>query len=132
MTIAQCDYCIRKGQEPKPDRSNIFPWGMVKERDDEFEVYAGVLPKLAVVVAEPEKARPSNAPTLEKELERVAIERKTQIMTAFEHLRPEDFKVKDGLPLVAAVQTLSGVAELTASDMKALWEEFTEERKKKG
>lgn len=129
--IAKCAYCIRKGEQPRPDRGNIFPWDMVKNRDTEFEPYLADLPVLNVPAAEMvtpvEKKIEQNVESEEASAARI---RRATIVEAFKGLRPEDFGVKTKIPLADVMVTLTGIEDLYASEVKQVWEE--EKLKEKG
>ena len=122
MTIAKCAYCVRKGEQPRPDRGNIFPWDMVKERDTEFEQMIQDLPPLKV----PESQTPTEK-KIEKKVEDVEVSaaaiRRATIVEAFKGLQPEDFGVKTKIPIASAMVTLTGFDDLRHDEIKTVWEE---------
>jgi hypothetical protein len=111
VPIPKCAYLIRRGEQPRSDRSNIFAWTPppygLAARPKEFEPFLGELPALN------NKA----AASIQADLKAM---RHTQIVTAFESLQDEDF-VK-GVPKLSSVARLSGVVDLGAAELVTIWQ----------
>ena len=143
-SIPQCRFLVRKGEQPRADRTNIFMWTpALALRTNEFDAYHGELPALPVAgqslstvvstapaVELPPAATtapaPPEAPTPDDtapEPDSEETMRRVTIHMAFAELTPEELKV-DGTPNTNAVRSRTGFGDLTAHEVQAEWLKF--------
>lgn len=131
--IPKCAYLVKKGEQPRQDRKNIFAYReSLAMQPHKFEPLKGPLPELPVKkfvkdMAGAPKVNPVAAvvnisePSAE-DLKQVVI------FAAFDNLEQKDISLK-GLPIVERVRELSGMEDLSAEEIRAAWAEYKEANK---
>lgn len=146
-SIPQCRFLVRKGEQPRADRTNIFMWTpALALRTNEFDAYHGELPALPVAgqslstvvptaltvelppvtSVAPTPSQVPEAPTpgdTAPEPDSEETMRRVTIHMAFAELTPEELKT-DGTPNTNAVRSRTGFGDLTAHEVQAEWLKF--------